>query len=108
MCVCVCLPGRVCWSAVNDAVMSGSRLSQEKRLTHGLTGWPTFTGTGKWITAERTHTHTYTCTCRGPVAVQYFALRLANISQVQRAVIPWMTDILWGALDSWLKQKLEL
>lgn len=60
VCVCVCLPGRVCWSAVNDAVMSGSRLSQEKRLTHGLTGWPTFTGTGKWITAEHAHIHTHT------------------------------------------------
>ncbi len=40
--VCVCAPGRVCWSAVNDAVMSGRGLSREKRLTHGLTGWPTF------------------------------------------------------------------
>lgn len=39
----------VCWSAVNNAVMSGSLLSQEKKLTHGFIGWPTFTKNGNWF-----------------------------------------------------------
>lgn len=78
---------RVCWSAVNDAVMSGSLLSQEKRLTHGLTGWPTFTGAGKWNNAGHALTPPKkdACQreCRGQVTLQYFARRHANIGQVQ-------------------------
>lgn len=65
-CVCVQLVGCVGQLLM---MLSGSLLSHEMIQTHGLTGWPTFTGTGNWITAGRTQKSTKYI-CRVPVTLQ--------------------------------------
>lgn len=85
VCVCVCVQLVGCVGQLL-MMLSGSLLSHEMIQTRGLTGWPTFTGTGNWNTAGHTHKNTKYI-YRVPVTLQHFALRNTNISQVQRAKV---------------------
>lgn len=87
-CASVCLLGCVGQMLMMSAVMSGSRLSQEKKLTHGLTDWPSLLGLE---TGYHTHVHLRVHMCRGPVSLCNTVLN-AQVQRTKMSVKSWMTE----------------